>query len=351
MRYGIVKRLRRISATLAATALFATAGQAQPVQQVYEGKTVTILIGHPPGGSYDLYAQLAAEFLGEHLPGHPNVIVEHMPGGDGRKAGTYFVNQVAPDGLTVAILPDTLGHLQLLTPDQAGWDAARFRYIGRFAPANAAFALRTDAPAQSVEDMKTAETVVSCIGRSARSAQQSAALRNVGGLNLRIICGYSGSSAAELATLRGETDLYSQNWASFKSDMTPIEDGSVKIVLQAGLERDPDLPDVPLLQEVTDDPEAQEILTFVSSGAPIGRSMMAHPDTPEYLIDALRSAFADMIADPDFQTAAQARSAIINTADGPALEAVMQQIMSASPELLAAAKIAMDASDAEELQK
>lgn len=341
---------RNLMATLGlAAAAVAGSAAAQSPEETWDGRTLTILIGHPPGGSYDLYAQLAAEHLGEHLPGEPNVIVQHMPGGGGLRAASYFMNNMEGDGLTVAVLPDTLGHVQQLTPERADWDASKIRYVGRFAPANAAFAMRTDAPAKTIEDMKEIETIVACTGRNARSAQQPSALKNVAGLNLRVICGYKGSNAAELAVVRGEADVMTQNWASFAADPAHLDSGAMKIVLQAGLERDPDLPDVPLMQEVVDDPEGQRVLRFVSAGAPIGRSMMAHPDTPEPLIEALREGFAAMVEDPDFRAAAEQRGAIINYAPGEEVEAVMQEIMSASPELIAAATQAMDTSDADEV--
>ncbi|HSR71518.1 MAG TPA: tripartite tricarboxylate transporter substrate-binding protein [Kiloniellales bacterium] len=337
-----------IAALSAAIGLASDRSEAAGVEDVYSGETLTIMIGHPPGGSYDLYAQLAAAFIGEHIPGNPNVIVQHMPGGGGRKGAAFFINNVEPDGLTVGIFPDTLGHIQQLRPKQADWDASKFRYIGRFAPANAAFAVRKGAPATTVDEMRNTEIIVACTGKSSRSAQQPAALKNVGGLKLRLICGYKGSEAAKLATLRGEADMFSQNWASFKSDYAHIESGELKIVLQAGLERDPELPNVPLLLEVTDDPEAKRILRYVSAGAPVGRSMMAHPDTSEEIIAALREAFQSMISDPAFLAEAKKRQAIIDPAPGEEIEAIMAEIMSASPELIAAAQKAMDTSDAGE---
>ncbi len=339
---------------LVAAAVAATIGlasdrtEAAGVEDVYAGQTLTILIGHPPGGSYDLYAQLAAAYMGKHIPGNPNVIVQHMPGGGGRKGAAFFINNVEPDGLTVAILPDTLGHIQQLRPDQASWDASKFRYIGRFSPANAAFAVRKDAPATTVEGMRDNEIIVACTGKSSRSAQQPAALKNVGGLKFRMICGYKGSEPSKLAVLRGEVDMFSQNWASFKSDYGDIESGAMKIVLQAGLERDPELPDVPLLHEVTDDPEAKKILRYVSAGAPVGRSMMAHPGTSDEIVTALREAFQAMITDPEFLAEAEKRQAIIDPATGEYVEEVMAEIMSASPALIEAATKAMDASDAGE---
>lgn len=346
-----LKKGAMVAALAAAVASVSDGAKAAGVEDIYSGQTLTILIGHPPGGSYDLYAQLAAAYMGSHIPGSPNVIVQHMPGGGGRKGTAFFINNTEPDGLTVGIFPDTLAHIQQLEPERADWDAAKFRYIGRFAPANAAFAIRKDAPATTVEEMRTTELIVACTGKSSRSAQQPAALKNVAGLKFRMICGYDGSEPSKLATLRGEVDMFTQNWASFKSDYAEIASGDLKIVLQAGLERDSDLPDVPLLQEVTDDPEAQRILRYISAGAPVGRSMMVHPDTPEEIVTALREAFQKMITSPEFLAEAEKRQAIIDPATGEYVEEVTAEMMTASPELIEAAVKAMDASDASEAPK
>ena len=317
----------------------ATAG---PVEDLYSGKDLTILIGHPPGGSYDLYAQLAAQHIGQYIPGKPNVIVQHMPGGGGRKAAAHYMNNVAADGLTIALLPDTLAHIQLLTPKRAKWDASKIRYIGRFAPANAAFAVRKDAPATTIDGMRQVELIAACTGKSSRSAQMPAMLKNVAGMKLKLICGYKGSKRATLAVLRGEADLVSKNWASFKSgDGAELAAGNLKIVLQAGLKRDPDLPDVPLLQEIVDDPQGKKVLRFVSSGAPIGRSLMARPGVPDDVLVALRAAFQKMINDQAFLADAKKRKAIINPATGEEVEAVNREIFEVDAALITAAQAAI----------
>lgn len=325
--------------------------QADPIEDLYSGETLTIIIGHPPGGSYDLYAQLAAAHLGRYLPGEPTVIVQHMPGGGGRKGASFFINNTDADGKTIAILPDTLGHTELLDPSRSDWSAADFRYIGRFAPANAAFVVRRDAPATTIEEMRDTEIVVACTGKGSRSGQQPTAIANLAGLQLRVICGYDGSKPAKLATLRGETDMTSENWAALAQDTTDLDSGDLTVVFQAGLVRDPGIPEVPLLFELTDDPEARAILRFISAGAPVGRSIMIHPDTSEEVISAMREAFQSMLADPEFQADAAQRGAIIDPETGEYVEGVMQEIMSASPEMIAAGMAAMDASSAGEVSQ
>ena len=245
------------------------------------------MLGHPPGGSYDLYSQLAAEFLGKHIPGNPEIIVQHRPGGGGRKGASFFINKTEPDGMTFGVFPDSLGLIQFTRPKAAKWDAKKFRYIGRFSTANVGFAVRTD-KAKSIEEMRGKELVVACTSKNARAAQQAAALHNMAGFNFKLVCGYKGSQATVMASLRGEADLYSQNYASFVSDPADLGDGAMKILIQTGLERDAGMPDVPLMQELTDDPTGKAVLRFLGSSAPIGRSMMIHPDTPEYIVKGIR---------------------------------------------------------------
>ena len=87
-KMNLLKTARTIvaaSAAFASATMINSVAQAQSLEDTYKGKTVTIMLGHPPGGSYDLYSQLAAEFLGKHIPGNPEIIVQHRPGGGGRK--------------------------------------------------------------------------------------------------------------------------------------------------------------------------------------------------------------------------------------------------------------------------
>ena len=54
-----------------------------------------MIIGYGPGGGYDIYGRLAAEFLGRHIPGNPTIVAVNMPGGGSQKA-IEFLYQVAP---------------------------------------------------------------------------------------------------------------------------------------------------------------------------------------------------------------------------------------------------------------
>ena len=125
------------AAAVMTAAAITLAGVAQAQQQ-----TMRIMLGHPPGGSYDLYARLAADYLKNFLPGSPNIIVEHRPGGGGVVATAFFYAQAPKDGSVIALFPETIAHTQILEPAVGKWKVQEMSYIGSFAPVNTAFVFR-----------------------------------------------------------------------------------------------------------------------------------------------------------------------------------------------------------------
>ena len=59
-----------------------------PVQAAdfYDGKTITIIVGFTPGGTFDQIAPFYARNLPKFIPGRPNIVVQNMPGAGGVRA-------------------------------------------------------------------------------------------------------------------------------------------------------------------------------------------------------------------------------------------------------------------------
>ena len=90
-------RISGLALVAAAFAASIAAADAQ-TQDFYKGKTITIMIPYPPGGSYDRYARIAAEFMPKYIPGNPTIVTQYVPGGGGRQAANH-VYRAAADGL------------------------------------------------------------------------------------------------------------------------------------------------------------------------------------------------------------------------------------------------------------
>ncbi len=330
------------AAALVASALPVSSAKADAVSDFYKGRTLTILLGHPPGGSYDLYAQLAALHLGQYIPGNPNVIVEHRPGGGGGLAAAYLFSKAPTDGSMIALLPENLAGVQLLDPKRGRWDMRKVHYIGSFSDSNSAYGVRKGAPATTIEAMKTTPVNVGCTGRTSASAQTPVVAKNLAGMKFNMICGYRGSGAYMLALARGEVDMIVMNWATWNAKlMDQIRSGEYKLVAQTGLERNVDLPDVPLIQEVIGDAKVDAVLRFLAGGDPIGRALMGAPGMPEERVAALRTAFDKMVKDPAFIADAKKRHALLHPKPGAKLDPYVEAILKTSPEVVALARKGM----------
>src|SRR3954462_15414145 len=99
------------------------ASHAQTPEEFFGQKTVKLMIAYNPGGTYDLYARLAMTHLPRHLPGHPVMVLQYIPGAGGL-TGTLYMHEKAPqDGSELAILPRDIAINQMLRPDAARDDA------------------------------------------------------------------------------------------------------------------------------------------------------------------------------------------------------------------------------------
>ena len=316
------------AAPLIAALVAAQPAPEQDAAAFFNDKVVRVLVGHPPGGSYDFYARLAADMLKVHLPGVKAVIVENKPGGGGLSAMSSFYAQAPRDGTELALLPETIANTQLLDPATAHWDVANIRYIGSFSPANSAFVRRRDSPSKTPEDMKQRETIVGCTGATAQSYQYPELLKTLGGFKFKMICGYPGANEYVIALQRGEIDLVSSAWNSWRvTSRQQLESGELVAVIQAGLKRETELPNVPLMQELVDDPLAKQAIEFASAGSAIGRALLAPPGVPPERIAYLRSIFDAMVKDPAMIDMAEKRSLELHPTSGAVTQGYSDAIL------------------------
>lgn len=308
---------------------FSAVAQAQQSQaDFYKGKTVRVLVGHPPGGSYDFYARLAADMLKVYLPQASSVIVENRPGGGGVVATNYLYSQAPRDGTVLAVFPETIANTQVLEPDVGKWKVQDMRYIGSFSPVNTAFVRRKDSPSKTPEDMKKQETIVGCTGTTAQSYQYPALLKVLGGYKYKMICGYPGAAEYSIALERGEIDLVSSAWNSWRvTHSRQLGNGELVAVIQTGLKRNHELPNVPLMQELVDDPFAKKVIEFASAGAMIGRALLAPPGVPEERIAYLRDLFDKAMADPEIKDMAAKRNLELDPASGAVVQGYSDAIV------------------------
>jgi tripartite-type tricarboxylate transporter receptor subunit TctC len=292
---------RIVEATLAIALMAMSAGAARAQAVDFAGKTITIYIGYTAGGSYDLYGRLVSRHLGAHLPGHPTVVAENMPGAGSLKAANYLYKVAPRDGTALGVVVESTALEQALDNPAAQYDAAKFTYVGRVATSNNIFMMWHTAKAQSIEDAKQQETLLAGTGPGSIAETIPKLLNVFLGTKYKLISGYPASTEAMLAMERGEVDGASSSWAAVKVGKQDwLREKKIRIFLQTTPERVAELPDTPSLGEIGTTPEAKQVFALYASGSAIGRAVIGPPGIPPERVKALRDGFDAMVKDPDF---------------------------------------------------
>jgi tripartite-type tricarboxylate transporter receptor subunit TctC len=334
-RHGFGVALTALAASLTLQAASPAYAQNDAVAEFYKGKTVNILVGYQAGGGYDLYARIVAQFLGKHIPGNPAVIVQNMPGAGGLRAARNLATAAAKDGTVLGMLAQTLPFDTLLgyTPDV---DAGKFTWIGRVAmnvEVGVAFAKSGIA---SIEDVRKREVPVAGTGGTASSTVVPFLLNHLAGTRFKLISGYKSANEALVTMERGEVDMVgSIGIETLKArHAARLKDGTIRLIYQSAQTRHPDLLKVPTIGELGNGQEAKVILDVFSSGAAVGRALVAPPDVPAARAAALRRALAAALADPELIAFAKKSNIALDPGSAEELDGIVRKVL-ATPKPIA----------------
>jgi len=286
-----------LGASVALALTFAAPARAQSVEEFYRGKTVTILIGFSAGGGYDLYARLLARHLGKHIPGNPTVVAQNMPGAGSLKAALNVYSVVPRDGLTLATVSRGMVTEPLL--NAANFDATKLTWLGTITSETSVCATWKTSPVKTWDDMFKREF---SLGGSAVGADPDTfalIMRNVFGAKVKLVTGYPGGNDINLAMERSEVDgRCGWSWTSLKSQKNWLP--QINLLAQFNLEKNADLPNVPVALERAAGDEQRQVLRLLIAGQYVGRPFFTSPDIPADRKAALRAAFDATMKDPQF---------------------------------------------------
>jgi tripartite-type tricarboxylate transporter receptor subunit TctC len=329
---------------LLATTAFATPGAAQSVADFYKGKTLVITMGTGPGGSYEPYGRTIGEHLRHHIPGNPNIIVEFMPGAGGVTAGNHVYGPGPQDG-TKILLSHSLPLSEMLEPKGVRFETAKFQWLGTYDAIAHTMALWHEAPVKTIADLKNPSVVIGSFAKAHLTYQWPAMMKDVLGLNFKLITGYPTGNHNNLAMERGEIHGWAASWENLIGTRPHwITEKKVTLLAQFTLERKRQIPDVPTLLELAP-PDKKDVVEFLTAGTPFGRAMAVGPGVPADRVAALRKAFDDTMKDPAFLADATKRNLDIDAQDWKQAHALVNKIVTASPALVTRVKKAIGADE------
>jgi tripartite-type tricarboxylate transporter receptor subunit TctC len=305
----------------------------------YQGKTLTLLVGYAPGGGYDTNARLLARHLADHIPGHPRVVVENMPGAGSLRMLRYLSREAPADGSSIGLFDFTEITNSLLTPKLVNIDFRKFRWIGSIAQDLAVCYLwkgRVDASnlpqAQKLSSLPMGRT-----NPGSSSDIEQKILRKLFDVPVKSVAGYAGSAEAFVAVEQGELNGGCLTWSSLPANW--ISGGKIMPILRLSPASAPDLPSsVPNALDVAKSPRDKQIIEFLTAAGKLGKPIVAPLATPQSRVAVLRKGFDDTMRDPGFLADAKATRQPVDPVSGAAAESILNTLYETPPDIVAAAK-------------
>jgi tripartite-type tricarboxylate transporter receptor subunit TctC len=320
------------SACLAAVLALVTGSdvaQADPVADFYKGKTVTVIVPIGPGGTYDFYGRLGAKIMSKHLPGNPNVITQLMTGAGGAVAAAHLDRVAAKDGTVLLSMHAGSPQSQALGVIGNRYDLRKFLMVGQFLPLNSSLTVwRATSPATTIQEAMKKEVVLGSTGAGSYQYQLPALMNALVGTKFKIILGFKSVNEENVAMERGE--IHGRGGTILSWAITQphwVKDNKIAHLVQIGAKPAKGFEKVPLVQDLTANPDHKKAFMLVGASAQLGRSLVGTPGIPPDRAKAIRVAFEKGMKDPEILAQAKAWKLDLDPISGEDMEKTVTAIL------------------------
>jgi len=302
---------RRITLSVAyaalATLLQSPAASAQSVEEFYKGRQINLLIGGGAGGGYDAYYRALARHIGKHIPGQPSIIPRNQPAASGLAAAAALYTAVDKDGATIGAFPNNVPMDPLFGHPGARYDALKLNWIGSIGKLQNVCATWHLSPIKTIEQAREREVIVAAAAAPTNTAIMPRVLNALIGTKFKPIIGYDPGAGLTMSIERREAEgICGLSWSTMKASRPHwIKEKLLNVIVQMGLDKLPDLPDVPSALDLVSDPVKKQVLTLILVRQEPGRPVAAPPGVPAERVAALRRAFDLTMKDPEFVAEAE----------------------------------------------
>ncbi len=303
---SVGKNSHKILAGLALGVFFALPQSVFGQTPFYQGKTITIIQARGAGGTGDLRVRAQVPFLKKYIPGNPEIVLEFMPGGGGRKAANHVYRTAAPDGLTIGAMTPGFVPSAVLGETGVLYDTDKTIYLG--SPDGAAqwvFGTRSEVGAANLAKLRS----VPGLRIGAHSVGHPIYLTGrlftflLGVKEPKFVTGYT-TQELDIAFMSGEVDGRS-NLADSIVLRNPdwLEKGLVNfhaIIEVPKGNKHPRFAHVPELETLAANDKERGVLTLLRGFRATGSPNILPPGTPAERVQILREAMRKTFSDPGF---------------------------------------------------
>ena len=221
----------------------------------------------------------------------------------------------------------------------AHYDALRFNWLGSIGKLENVCATWHTSPVKSIADARSRDVIVAAAGATSNTAIVPKMLNTLTGTRFKVVSGYDSGSGLTMAVERGEAEgICGLSWSTMKASRPHwIADHLLNVIVQMGLNKLHDLPDVPSAIDLVDDPQNRQVMELILLRQEAGRPFAAPPGTPADRVAALRQAFQETLADPDFIAEAEKTQLEIEPMRGEDISAMLAKAYAAPRPVVARA--------------
>ena len=174
----------------AAAALpIAGAAQAEDAAEFYGKNDVSLVIGYNPGGTYDVYARMAAKHMQKHIPGRPTIVPKNIPGVGGIKAANYLYKQGLRNGSMIGVISQNVALHQVLKHRAVRYDASKFNWIGRMTSAVEATIVWHTVGVKTLADARKRQVVLAATSAKSSTDTNPRLMNTFAGTKFKIALG------------------------------------------------------------------------------------------------------------------------------------------------------------------
>lgn len=325
---------------------------ADAVADFYRGKQIRVIVRTLPATDYDAYSRLLARFMGKYIPGNPSMVVVNMTGGGGIIAANYMAEVAPRDGTVIGIVSQGLAVDQALAKSpQLKANLREFNWIANVTFSNQLLVTWHTSQTKTLDDAKKRVTAIGTTGAGSASVQYPLFYNSVLGTRFKIIFGYRSGAEIDLAMERGEVEGRGTNpYSSYMANHpTWIPEKKIIPLVQAGVAKEPELPNVPLILDLPVPAKDRPLLEFMARGSTVGRPLATTPGVPADRVAALRRAFDMAVRDPELIASAKKEKLLVRPQSADQIAKIIFGLLDAPADVRDRMKVALTAKDLQKL--
>jgi tripartite-type tricarboxylate transporter receptor subunit TctC len=284
--------------------------------------------------------------MGKYIPGNPTVVVENQPGAASLTMTSSLYNSQPRDGTVIGAAINGMPTAPLFEPTGTRFDPNKLTWLGSSNSEVQVTYVWHTAPVQSYADLLKEELITGATQPGTSQVDFPLIANAVLGTKFKVISGYQGTTDIHKAMEAGEVQGNGASaYASLKElNSDWLADGRVKVILQWGFYKHPELPNIPSVLDLAKNEADKAALRLVVARLQYSRPFFAPPDLPPARAAALVQAFDMTMKDSGFLADAEKAHMEVQPVSGKDVATLVAQVTAAPPDVVTRVRDALAAS-------